>query len=171
MDTFYEQLITIKKTSSKIALLLGIWILAALICILLVFVISFFIGSLTFLAVFGVLFGTYKLCGQFNIEYEYIITNGTLDIDKIINKKSRKRILSLELSKVTRLEKYKEGVTANINPKDLTVACNKTESDTYFLVAEKSNSGSYNLIFAPNERMREAIAKFVPKFISNSAFK
>ena len=43
--------------------------------------------------------------------------------------------------------------------------------DAYLLVAEKEGKGSSYLVFAPDERLRSSIVKFVPKFIANSAFK
>ena len=96
MDTFFEQIIAIKKTGKAIAAIAGIWLLAFILCFLLFMFISY-LAVFAFLLIAGVLFGAYKLSTRFNIEYEYIVTNGTMDIDKIISKSSRKRVLSFEL--------------------------------------------------------------------------
>lgn len=45
-----------------------------------------------------VLAGGVWLLGNFNIEYEYILTNNDLDIDKVIGKRKRKRMISLDVS-------------------------------------------------------------------------
>lgn len=171
MDTFFEQIVVIKKTSKTIASVVGIWLLALILCAI-PFII--YIPILSYLAMFfafGVLFGAYKLTTLFNIEYEYIITNGTMDVDKIINKSSRKRIVSFDLSNVSRLEKYNPGMLGSDAKKDIVFACNADDSDAYLLVAERDGKKPYYVIFSPEERLQGAIVKFVPKYIANSAFK
>lgn len=168
MDTFFEQIVSIRKSGKAIAGVIGIWLLAFILsAALLLFPI---LGSLNLLLIFGILFGAFKLSTLFNVEYEYIITNGTLDIDKITNRSARKRILSLELPQVSRLEKFNPHMLTTLNAKEVVIACNSGD-DAYLLVAEKEGKGSSYLVFAPDERLRSAIVKFVPKFIANSAFK
>ena len=84
MDVFFEQIIPIKKTGKTIVLFLGIWVLAALISAL----VFLFLVSFSPIFIFGIGYGAYYLSSKLNVEYEYIITNGILDIDKIINKSS-----------------------------------------------------------------------------------
>ena len=103
MDTFFEQIVSIRKNALTRLAIIGLWVLAALLTVFLLMV--NLLGALTVFAVIGIVYGAYTLTGMTNIEYEYIITNGTMDIDKIINKSSRKRIASFELSQVSRLEK------------------------------------------------------------------
>ncbi|UKI37385.1 MAG: DUF6106 family protein [Clostridiales bacterium] len=43
----------------------------------------------------GVVYGAYILITHFNVEYEYILTNGDIDIDKIIAKKKEKKSFEL----------------------------------------------------------------------------
>lgn len=169
MDTFFEQIIPMRKTGTSLFAVIGIWAAAIIITIgLILFPI---LGSLTAIIIFGVLFGAFKLSALFNIEYEYIITNGTMDIDKIVNKSSRKRMTSFELSGVSRLEKFNIGLINNIDKKKLVVACNLDDPDAYFMVCEREGKGAINVVFAPEERLKGAIVKFIPKFIANSAFK
>ncbi len=169
MDTFFEQIVSIKKTGKKIAAFFAIWFLALLLCGM-VILLSGILGGLMFLLIAGILYGAYKLSGTLNVEYEYIITNGTLDIDKIVNKQSRQRILSFDISKVTRMEAYKDGILTGVNSKDIVMACNETDENAYLLVYEKSGK-QMHLVFAPNEKMQTVVAKYLPKFISNSLFK
>ncbi|MFQ8953634.1 MAG: DUF6106 family protein [Oscillospiraceae bacterium] len=107
----------------------------------------------------------------FQFEYEYIVTNGTMDIDKIINKSSRKRILSFELATVSRIEKFNPAQLSGVNAKELFITCNQDDPGAYLMVSATEGKGTSYLVFAPDERVRSAIVKFVPKFISNSAFK
>ena len=168
MDTFFEQIIPMRKSGKAIAGVIGIWFLAFILtAILLLFPI---LGSLNLLVIAGIIFGAFKLSTLFNVEYEYIITNGTLDVDKITNRSSRKRVLSLELPQTSRLEKFNPHMLQTINAKQVVIACNSGD-DAYLLVSEKEGKGASYLVFAPDERLRSAIVKFVPKFIANSAFK
>ncbi len=168
-DTFFEQIVAIKKTGKEYAAFIGIWLLTAIIVFLLF--ITNILGPLTLILCFGIVYGAYWLSTKLNVEYEYIITNGTMDIDKIINKSSRKRILSFELSNVARLEKYNPAAVSNINNKEIVIACNPPEGNSYFMTAERQGKGNVNLVFAPNKKIQSAIEKFAPKFITNNVFK
>ncbi len=170
MDTFFEQITAVKKSGKDIAAITGIWLLAFIICFLLVLFMGY-LGSFSFLLIAGALFGAFKLSCRFNVEYEYIVTNGTMDIDKIINKSSRKRVLSFELASVSRLEKFNQGLLSSVNSKEIVTACNLNDPEAYLMVSSTEGKGTSYLIFAPDERVRGAIVKFVPKFIANSAFK
>lgn len=170
MDTFFEQITAVKKSGKDIAAITGIWLLTFIICFLLVLFMGY-LGSFSFLLIAGALFGAFKLSCRFNVEYEYIVTNGTMDIDKIINKSSRKRVLSFELATVSRLEKFNQGLLSSVNSKEIVTACNLNDPEAYLMVSSAEGKGTSYLIFAPDERVRSAIVKFVPKFIANSAFK
>ena len=170
MDTFFEQIIAVKKNGKAVAAIIGIWLAAFIVCFLLIMFMGF-LGTFSLLLAAGVLFGAYKLCSRFNLEYEYIVTNGTMDIDKIINKSSRKRILSFELATVSRIEKFNPAQLSGVNAKELFITCNQDDPGAYLMVSATEGKGTSYLVFAPDERVRSAIVKFVPKFISNSAFK
>ena len=169
MDTFFEQLVTIRKSDKTLAAFIGIWLLGILISLLLF--LTMFFGSLTLILIFGVMFGTYWLSSKLNVEFEYIITNDSMDIDKIINKSERKRILSFDIAKVTRLEKYNPALLNGINNKEIVFACNTNDDDVYFMVAESSHGGkNAYLVFAPDKRIKSGIKKFAPKYLTNSMF-
>ena len=165
MDVFFEQIIPIKKTGKTVALFLGIWVLAALLSA----AVFFFLGSFSLIFIFGIGYGAYFLSSKLNVEYEYIITNGILDIDKIINKSSRKRMISVDLVGVTRLEKF--NANAPISHKSTVFACDPDDPNAYLAVAEKSGQSAVSFVFSPNDKIKSAIVKFAPKFITNSCFK
>ncbi len=171
MDTFFEQIVAIKKDGKAMASIIGLWLIALILCAVpYMSGITILINLAPFI-ICGVLFGAYKLTTFFNVEYEYIVTNGTMDVDKIINMSSRKRIISFELSNVSRIEKYNEGMLGSVNKKDIIFACNPDADDVYLLVADRDGKPPYYLVFAPEERLQGAIVKSVPKYIANSAFK
>ena len=103
MDTFFEQIVAIKKNGKAIACLLGIWFVAVILSAFLF--LTMILGSLTIFAIAGILYGAFKLTGLINIEYEYIITNGTFDVDKIINTHSNVT-LSFDKNKIIFFDDY-----------------------------------------------------------------
>ena len=165
MDVFFEQIIPIRKTGKTIALFFGIWVLAALLSAV-VFVL---LGSFSLIFIFGIGYGAYILSSKLNVEYEYIITNGILDIDKITNKSSRNRIISVDLSGVTRLEKF--NAHAPLNTKDTFFTCDKDDPNAYLVTTQKAGQSAVSFVFSPNDKIKSAIVKFAPKFITNSCFK
>ena len=95
MDTFFEQIVRIKKSGSTLALVLFIWFLAISVAVFLFF--FPLLGALSAIVIIGILYGAWWLSTKFNVEYEYIVTNEDMDVDKIINKSARKRLASITL--------------------------------------------------------------------------
>ncbi|MBR4910745.1 MAG: hypothetical protein IKZ47_05445 [Clostridia bacterium] len=116
------------------------------------------------------LYGAYKLLNYLTVEYEYIIVNGSLDLDIIYGKSSRKRLGSFELSDVESIEKY-NGETLDKNRyKKIIIACDAKSDEAYKIVFNKDSAVSI-AIMTPNEKTRASIVKFVPKYVGNTAFK
>ena len=160
MDNIAEQLVVRKKTSADIIKSIGISVGAILVATILMYLaitLSFF--SLVIPAVL-VLFGGVWLMGQTNVEYEYIVTNNEMDVDKIIGRRKRKRMITVDLSAATAFAPYppEEGVSA-----DVTVhASTGLEEDAFYLVTEHGDYGTVYLIFNPNKKIREAIMQELP---------
>ena len=169
MDTFFEQIVSIKKSGKIIAIFLSVWVFAVAVSLLLI--LSGIVGPLTPILVIAIGYGAWWLTAKLNVEYEYIVTNGTMDIDKIINKASRQRVSSFELGKVERVEKYNEHLLQNVKKENVVFACNKNDPNAYLIVASKEDTKVNYIVFTPSEKLQNAIKKSLPKFISNSAFK
>lgn len=170
MDTFFEQIIAMKKGAKQILALTGIWLaflIIAAVAILFIGVIGMMF-DLIIIFLFGYL--AYFLSSKLFIEYEYIITNGSFDIDKIIAKKKRKRIASFELSDVESITRYNRNARINSESGLVFDVCN-VDDEAYEMRVSSKKGGSLKVIFAPNERMKGAVVKFIPKYIANSAFK
>ncbi len=168
-DVFFEQLISLRKTGGDWAKVCGIWTLAILLAAAIFLFLPIPLFSL--LAIAGIFFGAYKWTQRFSIEYEYSVTNGTMDVTKIYARSSRKYELGLDLSKVERLEKYDPSKEIHGNYKKTVFACDRDDTNAYFMVVTEEAKGSRALIFAPNDRLKKAIAKGLPKFLALSAFK
>ena len=163
MDTFFEQLVTIKKTGKTYLAYVGI-ALAALIVMAAAYL---FLPTLFIVIAALCIYGAYKLYSMLNIEYEYIITNSTMDIDKITAKSSRKRILSFELTAVERIEKYRDGLPQDLLENCIFV-CNHKDENAYVLVIHPDGKPKQSVVVAPDERMRDAMKKFLPKYVADA---
>ena len=96
MDTFMEKIVAKKQTPKDMLTKAGIIIAIPVVYILImnIPVISQFLSGLWLFLIAALIYGGYHLIRSRNIEYEYIVTNGDLDIDKIIARRKRKRIFS-----------------------------------------------------------------------------
>lgn len=163
MDVFVEQIVAIKKTGKDFIAYAGI-VLLALILMLIGYI---FLTSIFIAIAAAVIFGAYKLFLRFNIEYEYIVTNGALDMDKIIAKSSRKRMISFDISSIQRIEKY-NGVLPNNIEKDCLFFCNKNDEDAFIVYYKEEGKQQKTFVFAPNEKVREAIKSILPRYIGEN---
>ncbi len=159
MDNIAEQLVEKRRTGADTAK--KILISAAALILASFFMYLAMMGMLT-MVIFAVaiLGGGVWLLGNFNIEYEYIVTNNEMDIDKIIGRRKRKRMITVDISSAEEFAPY---------PADHDVAADATvhaysgsETDAYYLVVNHSGYGRVKLIFNPNERIREAIMQELP---------
>lgn len=165
MDIFCEQLVSIKRNPAKNALMALSVIVTAAVCVLL-FIYSVKYYMLIFLIV-ALIYGEIKLLGTFRVEYEYIITNGTVDIDKITAKSSRKRVFSFECKDIIR--------TARINDKGILSAANQSyvfgnEGKESFYVLVNKGSAKAVLLIEPQQKIINAIKECTPKNIRNELF-
>ena len=98
MDTYVEFIIKKQRTLKDNLISAGVVLLAFLLCIYITPLAYFRFTGIIFLLpaiIFGIMFGAYKVITSRNIEFEYLLTGGDLDIDKIFNRSSRKRLISL----------------------------------------------------------------------------
>ena len=165
MDTYCEQIVKTKKGAKYYFGVVGIWLAA----VILAYLGLVFLGIIAPILIVTVGYGAYYLCGFLSVEYEYIITNGTMDIDVIYAKRSRKRLSSFELSTVESIEKYK-GEAIDKNRFKKSVVSYGAGNDAYKMIMS-SDSGLILAVISPDERTRQEIVKWVPKFVGNTAFR
>ena len=164
MDNYCEQIVEKKKTGADIAKIVLTLLAIVLGAGAFVFVSVYF--GITFMIIFAIgllALGAWLVSGM-NVEYEYIITNNEMDIDKIIGRRKRKRMITVDLSKANGFGGYppQEDIEA-----DTTVhATTGLEKNAHYLLVEHNDYGKVKVIFNPNEKTREAIAHELPKALS-----
>lgn len=158
MDNFSEQLVVKARTGSDNAKAFAIIAAMALVVAACIFFVLQGLTILLAVAVGAVVGGIWLLRGM-GVEYEYIVTNKELDIDKIVGKRKRTRMITVDLSQAIDFFGY----TEENGQFDTTVyATNGLETDAYCLIVQHSDYGKVNIIFNPNECTKEAIAKEIP---------
>ena len=173
MDTFFEQIVSIKKGAKEVALILLI-IAAALIIgavLMLLSIAQMSLAGIIFLAIAGIFYGAYRLVALLNVEYEYILTNGEMDIDKITNRSSRKRQITFNLKDVLRIEKYNFQNPVVVRGAKTEIYCNKNDQNACFVLLDHKSHGKTLVVFAPSERMLKGMNGFIPRTIANDFFK
>ena len=131
---------------------------------------SSIVTSLGMLLVAGLWWGAVKLINYRSIEFEYILTNSELDVDKIIAKQGRKRVVSIDIKDIE--------IMANINDNEHNSEYkNKTENvKVYDVTGNKANGNVYfvdttiegenaRVLFQPTSKILESVRKFNPRNI------
>ncbi len=156
-DVFKEQLVK-KKFNSKDKLMRALIIAGALVIVAASMFIPFLQGFLLIIIV-AAAFLAYYLLSQQNIEYEYIYTNGELDIDCIFNKSKRKRVFSGNVKDFELMAHVD-----NKNQAGSFGACAETKDFSSGVVGKDTFAFStqykgklIKVIFEPNEMLRAAI--------------
>lgn len=171
MDIFCEQIVKKKKSTTEILAVLAIWVGGWILCAALVLagltVMSgrFFMPSLLLCA--GVVYGVMKLTARFNLEYEYSVTNGVLDVDKIINRSDRKRMISAQINQFDRFDVWDAQKAAHDQTHyDLTVTAVADPQGTdpiYVAVTRHPVKGRVRIIFQPGEKVLTTVQQALPR--------
>ena len=151
MDRFSEQLLR-KEPTGRDMFKRGLYIAAALVLLFLDvwFVAGFGLIVIAVALAAGIIWGLVWLLQGTQTEYEYIVTNDDLDIDKIIGRRKRKRLMTVSLKSVISIEPYNSG--GEIVSDVVVMAHDETGVDMYCLVSDSEKFGKTAVIFNPDGR-------------------
>lgn len=163
MDRFSEQLIT-KYADGKDKLIRALIIIGEILLLALFALVGFFIPAAFIvcgLAAVGSIFLLKFLIECTMHEYEYIVTNDDLDIDKITGQRTRKRLITISLRTVREMGRYNgEELKTDVT----VIAHDGTGQDIWYLIADFEKYGAVALLFNPDERTaRNIVGGFEPK--------
>lgn len=183
-DIYLEYMVKRKKTGKQTALMVGIILLAAALSCMF-FVLMFAIGVtmrqagtgigqivsfVGLMLIAAVWYGVYILIGMQNIEYEYILTNSEMDIDKIMSKKGRKHIVSFDFKEISVCANVNDSEHnhdyRNVKPgKTIDVTGNKERGSIYFADFSQDGGETVRVLFQPTSKMINSAKKFNPRKI------
>jgi hypothetical protein len=169
MDTFIEQLVT-KKVDSSDKIKITLLTFALVLAIILLFMLMGMFPSYAFIGiflVFGVCYGYWYLITSFKVEFEYALTNGELDVDKIIARRKRKRLITVAIRDVdimARLSTNQKHDLLKQNFKTVLDASSSPLSPNAFFISVHSNKlGLTKLIFEPDQRIIDLCRSVSPR--------
>mgnify|MGYP000851678877 CR=1 FL=1 len=160
MDLFNEKIVSRRKDGKDFAIIAGIVVLAVAVSFL---VLLFLPGIAPFLVI-GVIYLGYWLITQRNIEYEYAVTNGDIDIDMIISQRKRKKVFSgnckdFELIARVKSDKYDGQIKNCKNVKDY--SSHNDNADVWFIYS--TQAGPAVILFEPTPQMIDCFFTFAPR--------
>ncbi len=160
MDSFKEQLVTRKPDNTVFIKRAGIFAAALLIAVLL----FLFLNLMSIILIALLFFGAYYLIRNFDVEYEYICTNGDLDIDKITAKSRRKRLISVDLKNAVDFGQV-SGQNFNKEYSIVNASSGSSEDESYYISYKDSKFGMCYVLITPDEEMLELIKTYLPRTV------
>ncbi len=168
MDVFMEQVVVKTPTSRDKMLEVLAKISAFAFAFALTFAsIAFFpyIAPLALFLGFLAVWFSFRLSKRLVVEYEYALTNGELDVDKIIGKSKRKRLCSVHIGTITAFGKWNDDMLVEADSTIVLASDNSGKLDEYYMNFKYKDYGETTLFFSPNEKMLELITGYLPREI------
>jgi hypothetical protein len=171
MDTFLEYLVKQKKTGKTV--ILKILIVFGTVLLSLIFLLLCFLKALSafafffLLAIAGVIYGAWLLFRTFRVEFEYIVTNGEMDVDKIFGQQKRKRLVTVNFREMEIMapmggEHKREFENQSIQ-KTIDASVSQDEKGAFFIIASSKKFGRIRLVFTPDERIIKSAQTAAPR--------
>ncbi len=143
MDVFLEYLMRKEPSKGDTLKKAGLTFAAVLACVLVIIgfpLLASFLQNYVLIGVAAVVYGLSVLLRNFNLEYEYIFTNGALDVDVIKAKRTRNRLISLQTKQIQRMAPAEdERYTREFESPQI--------SKRYDAVFNPAKGGIYNVLF------------------------
>ena len=162
MDGYIEYMVKRVKKPLDYLLVLGVFLAGLVIAYLATFLLL--IPTVMLVLVVGVIYLVYKMLERINTEYEYLIVNYEMDVEKIIGGKTRKKIDSVNMRRIDDFgfieENKAQRYLKNSSYKKID-ACADKKNGCAFVIYSKNNIKQM-LLFTPNEEMVEYIKKVNP---------
>ena len=148
-----------KAVLNKILLVLG--------CIIISFIILVFnqwLFGLAFALIAAAIYGTYILMRNMNEEYEYIFTDGEVDIDVIRGRAARKRMITIKPKDVEVMAKITGGLYESYKSNSsITKKLDFSDNilhHTYFVIIN-GTGGKRLVLISPSQRLIDAMRFYI----------
>ncbi len=172
MDSFMEYMIAQQKTPLLVLKKILIYFLGVLAGLIISF--GFIIVNpqmfISFIpiTIAAAIYLAYRINCSFNVEFEYIFTNGELDIDKITHKRRRKRLLTVHCKSFTCFAMSGDKEYANEENGEfarIIDASAKSKMHNDYFAVFFLNGQKIKLIFNPTQKMIELFKLYAPRVI------
>lgn len=165
-DVFVEQLVK-KRMEPKDYAIIAAVIIGALVVVFL----SFLVPFLSVFIIVGACFGAYYLITARSLEFEYSVTNGDITVDKVISRRNRKRVLSVDAHDIEEIGKFRPDLLkSKTSFKPYFVSEYDDGRNSMYFCAHTAKYGNVLVVFDPEERTLNAIKPFIPRQVAFVAF-
>ncbi len=168
MDTFIEILVKKQKQPKDILKNVGIVLLAIILFLVNSFVVAPIASGIAPLITIAIIIGAGYLITSSKIEYEYVLTNGEIDIDKIVAQRKRTRVVTFDCKRITEFGEY----SSSIDPKNFKTVIDASENskndDTYYVVVDHTKFGRTLVLFTPGEILLEKMRPYLPRIMQGN---
>ena len=171
MDSFVEYMVKQKKKGIAIVKSILIFIAALIVSLLIAAIILVFFPvalSALPLAVAALFYGAYRVVASYDVEFEYILTNGELDVDKITHRKKRKRMITIHSKSFIAFGKMGDAGDERLDKKEfariIDASANSSVHQDYYAMFFK-NGQKIKLIFNPTQKMIDIFRAYCPRVI------
>ncbi len=173
MDVFCEYIVNKKKSVTDflvITLIGAVAIIATYILMLVTMIFGQYnLASIGLLLIAGCWWGAITLIRNRNIEFEYILTNHELDIDRIVAKSRRKRLCTIDFRHIDLCASISDpaytAIYANSNGRTVKNYAGDLDATVYFVDFTKE-SEQMRVIFQPSRRILDGIKKSNPNSVT-----
>ena len=168
MDIFVEQIVRKKKDGKDMAIIFSVWMALLVICTALVIFIPAIVMTYAPLMIGGLIaggYGAWWVSTGRNREFEYCITNGSIDVDEIIAQRKRKRLVSVNGEKVEAAGKFDDQVAAKGYDRIVVAAPSLREEGLWYFSYRSKKNGHTLVVFTPDERMLTAFKSSMPRLL------
>ncbi len=106
--------------------------------------------------------GGYFLLSGLSVEYEYAVTNGEMDVDKIIARRKRVHLITVQASKFEAFGEMTDDVADDEN-RTLVLCSDNLGEGEYYADLTTEEYGPTRILFTPNDSVREALEASLPR--------
>lgn len=168
MDIFCEYIVKHKKTVVDYLIIAGIELAAVLLTFIVMLFYNYTFGFGLFI-IAAIWYGAYIVIRSRFVEYEYALTNNELDVDKIMAKKRRKHMLTVDFKHID--------ICAAVNDPTYVYEFNNSQSiaktydfsgaseyEVYFADFADSE-GKIRILFNPTDKMKDSLRLINPRAV------
>ena len=161
MDTFFEQIVKKKKGFTEWAIIIAVMAAAAALLVLALWFASLYI----IVATVGIIYGAWWLATTQNVEFEYCVTNGDIDVDKIVARRKRTRLVSVAGRKIRALAPYDPAKPLGKFQRTVMGAPSLKEEGLWYFTYHSKKNGDTLVVFMPDDRVLGAFYDGLPKLV------
>jgi len=159
MDSFCEQIVQKKKGAKEWAIITAV-IVGGLALLFLGFLMNLLI-----IALVAVGYGGWWLITTQNVEYEYCVTNGDIDVDQITARRKRKRLVSVAGRKIESLLPFDPAAPMGKYQRTVVVAPSLQDEGLWCFTYHSKKNGNTFVVFRPDERILREFYGGLPKLV------